>query len=74
MTEPKPEGPEELRKRLREMSDLELRRFGQRAGKLSNPKMNFGATGPHVVELEEARTEWRRRHPANPRKTGLPHL
>ena len=25
MTEPKPEGPEELRKRLREMSDLELR-------------------------------------------------
>jgi hypothetical protein len=39
--------------RLREMSNLELRRFGQRARKLSDPKMNFGATEPHVVELEE---------------------
>jgi hypothetical protein len=59
----KPESPEELRSRLREMSDLELRRFGQRARKLSDPKMNFGATEPHVRELEEARAEWRRRHP-----------
>ena len=59
----RPETPEELRKRLREMSDLELRRFGQRARKLSDPKMNFGATEPHDKELEEARAEWRRRHP-----------
>jgi hypothetical protein len=44
----RPETPEELRERLREMSDLELRRFGQRARKLSDPKMNFGATEPHV--------------------------
>jgi hypothetical protein len=63
MTSLKPESPEELRKRLREMSTLELRRFGERARKLSDPKMNFGATGPHVIELEEARAEWRRRHP-----------
>jgi hypothetical protein len=61
--EPRPESPEELRKRLRNMSDLELRRFGQRARKLTNPKMNFGSTEPHVKELEEARAEWRRRHP-----------
>ena len=40
----RPESPEELRERLRQMSDLELRRFGQRARKLSDPKMNFGAT------------------------------
>jgi hypothetical protein len=59
----KPESREELRKRLRDMSNLELRRFGERARKLSDPKMNFGATEPHVVELEEARAEWRRRHP-----------
>jgi hypothetical protein len=59
----KPESPEELRKRLREMSNLELRCFGERARKLSDPKMNFGATEPHVVELDEARAEWRRRHP-----------
>jgi len=45
----RPESAEELRKRLREMSDLELRRFGQRARKLSAPKMNFGATEPHVI-------------------------
>jgi hypothetical protein len=59
----KPESPEELRKRLQAMSDLELRRFGQWARKLSDPKMNFGATEPHVIELEKARAEWRRRHP-----------
>lgn len=65
MIELKPESPEELRKRLGEMSDLELRRFGQRARKLSDPKMNFAATQPHAIELEEARAEWRRRHPPN---------
>ncbi len=53
----RPESPEELLERLRQMSDLELRRFGQRARKLSDPKMNFGATEPHVRELEEARAE-----------------
>jgi hypothetical protein len=59
----KPESRNELRERLREMSDLELRRFGQTARKLSDPKMNFGSTEPHVIELDEARAEWRRRHP-----------
>ena len=62
----KPESPKELRKRLRDMSNLELRRFGERARKLSDPKMNFGATEPHVVELDAARAEWRRRHPKLP--------
>jgi hypothetical protein len=38
MIEPKPESPEEVRKRLREMSDVELRRFGQRAGQTIKPK------------------------------------
>src|SRR6202041_391787 len=36
LIELKPESPEELRRRLREMSDLVLRRFGQRARKLSD--------------------------------------
>jgi hypothetical protein len=67
----RPESPEELRERLRQMSDLELRRFGQRARKLSDQKMNFGSTAPHVVELEEARAEWRRRHPASPARRAL---
>jgi hypothetical protein len=60
----KPESRDELRERLKEMSELELRRFGQQARKLCDPKMNFGSTEPYVVQLEEARTEWRRRHPA----------
>jgi len=30
------------------MSDLELRRFGQRARNLSDPKMNFRATEPSL--------------------------
>jgi len=38
----KPENPEELRKRLREMSDLELRCFGQRARQLSDPETASG--------------------------------
>ena len=66
MIQLRPESPEELRKRLREMSDLELRRFGQRARQLSDPKMNFGATQAHVIELEAALEEWRRRHPKTP--------
>ena len=72
----KPESPEELRKRLGDMSDLELRRFGQRARKLSDPKMNFGATEPHVRELEKVRAAWRRRHPIDPggHKPRLPDL
>jgi hypothetical protein len=45
------------------MSELELRRFGQQARKLSDPKMNFGSTEPYVVQLDEACAEWRRRHP-----------
>jgi len=62
----RPECPEGLRKRLQEMSDIELRRFGLRARQLSDPKMNLGATQPNVIELEEARAEWRRRHPKTP--------
>jgi hypothetical protein len=58
-----PETLEELRKRLREMADLELRCFDQRARQLSDPKTNFGATEPHFGELDAARAEWRRRHP-----------
>jgi hypothetical protein len=65
LIEVRPESRGELRKGLREMSDLELRGFGQGARKLSDPKMNFGTTEPHVIELEEARAEWRRRHATN---------
>jgi hypothetical protein len=60
----KPESQDELRKRLREMSDHELRRFGQRVGKLATPEGSFGTIEPYAFQLEEAHAEWRRRHPS----------
>ena len=51
---------EQLRVRLRKMSDVELVRFGKAARFLCrDPKR------PEVFrrQLEEAKTEWRRRHP-----------
>ena len=51
---------EQLRARLRKMSDDELMRFGKAARFLCrDPRC------PEVFkrQLEEAKTEWRRRHP-----------
>jgi hypothetical protein len=51
---------EELRRRLRKMSDEELMRFGKAGRSLcrdKSPRQVF------VIQLEEARAEWRRRHP-----------
>jgi hypothetical protein len=49
-----------LRERLRKMTDAALIRFGE-AGRLlcrdKNPRRVF------VIQLEEARAEWQRRHP-----------
>jgi hypothetical protein len=55
---------EAIRERLRKMSDLELRQYGRTARDLSNPKKNFGPPNPSFqIQLDEARAEWRRRHP-----------
>ena len=51
---------DELRTRLRRMSDEELLRFGKAARFMcsdKSPRQVF------VVQLEEARAEWKRRHP-----------
>src|SRR5580704_11980530 len=59
-----PEYVEIIRERLRKMSDLELRQYGRAARDLSNPKKNFGLPNPSFqIQLDEARAEWRRRHP-----------
>jgi hypothetical protein len=52
-----------LRARLRKMSDEELRKFGEAARYMVSPKANMGKpTLPDfVLQLEEARAEWRRR-------------
>lgn len=60
---------EEIRARLRKMSDDELLRYGKAAKHMCEPEVNFG--GPpnevYVTQLREARAEWRRRHPKEPK-------
>ena len=77
MIQTEPEDVERIRERLRKMSDLELRRYARAARDLSNPKKDFGSPNPSLqVQLDEARAEWRRRHPPNieARISRLPEL
>jgi hypothetical protein len=53
---------EELRARLRKMTDNELRRFGRAARNTCLPEANRGKPPREfVIQLEEAQTEWKRR-------------
>jgi hypothetical protein len=54
---------EELRRRLKKMSDEELREFGKAARYMVSPRANMGKPPlpAFVLQLEEARAEWRRR-------------
>jgi hypothetical protein len=59
---------DQLRARLAKMTDVELRSFGQSAAYMCSPEANLG-TKPRpvfVLQLDEARAEWRRRHPNYP--------
>jgi len=53
-----------LRTRLRKMSDEELPKFGKAARYMVSPTANMGKPPlpDFVLQLEEARAEWRRRH------------
>jgi len=65
MIQTEPEDIERIRERIRKMSDLELRQYGRAARDLFNPKKNFGPPNPSFqIQLDEARAEWKRRHPA----------
>lgn len=57
---------EVVRERLRRMADQELLKFGAAARYMCGPKANMGKPPrPNfVLQLEEARVEWKRRHPA----------
>jgi len=75
--DPNSDDIERIRERLRKMSDLELRQYGRAARDLPNPKKNFGPPNPSFqVQMDEARAEWRRRHPPikEPRIDRLPDL
>jgi hypothetical protein len=52
---------EQLRERLRKMSDSELRRFGRAALDVCEPHREV-----FVIQLEEARAEWKRRKQKKP--------
>jgi hypothetical protein len=55
---------QKLRERLRQMSDDELIKFGKQVRALAAPRV--GVThDPWPAQLQEARAEWRRRHPKN---------
>jgi hypothetical protein len=59
-----PESIEQIRERLRKMSDLELRQYGRSARVMSDPTKHFGQPNPaFALQLQEARAEWLRRHP-----------
>ena len=59
-----PEDTEQIRERIRKMSDAELRKYGRAAMDLSDPKKNLGKPNEAFkIRLDEARAEWRRRHP-----------
>ena len=61
----KPESIEQIRERIRNMSDAELRKYGRAAQASFDPKKNLGLTNPVLqTQLNDARTEWRRRYHA----------
>ena len=53
-----------LRERLRRMTDEQLREFGRACVYMCSPKANLGKPPlePFVIQLEEARGEYGRRH------------
>jgi hypothetical protein len=55
---------QKLRDRLRRMSDEELIKFAKIVRGLSEPRVSV-TPGSWKAQLEEARAEWRRRHPKN---------
>jgi hypothetical protein len=56
---------ERLRVRLRGMTDEQLRQFGKAARYMVSARANLGKPPlqAFVIQWEEARAEWRRRHP-----------
>jgi hypothetical protein len=56
---------DQLRERLRNMSDDQLLKFGKSARYMCSPTANRGKPPDEafVIQLKEARAEWRRRHP-----------
>jgi hypothetical protein len=56
---------EEVRERLRKMTDAQLGSYGRACVYMCSPKANMGKPPREafVIQLEEAKAEYRRRHP-----------
>jgi hypothetical protein len=56
---------DQCRARLQRMDDAALERFGKSAAYMASPTANLGhpPREPFLVQLREARIEWKRRHP-----------
>ena len=63
MIQTEPEDIERIRERLRKMSDAELRKYGRAAAHMADPRKNRNPDPSFQIQLDEARAEWRRRHP-----------
>jgi hypothetical protein len=64
MIQQAPDSLDAIRERIRRMTDAELIDYGRAARELANPKKNYGKPNPAFqIQLDEARAEWRRRHP-----------
>jgi hypothetical protein len=63
MIQSEPEDLERIRARIRKMTDRELREYGRDAAHMADPRRNRNPNPSFQVQLDEARAEWRRRHP-----------
>ncbi len=56
---------ENIRKHVQRLSDEELIQFGKACGDMLTPQANLGRPPREVfvVQLQEARKEWKRQHP-----------
>jgi hypothetical protein len=65
---------EALRARLRRMPDVELIRFGKDARYMCSPwaNMNKPPRAEFQIQLDEAKAEWKRRHPKNTEQAKRP--
>ena len=63
-----PEYAAEIRERIRMMSDQELLRYGAVCKSMCSPETNLDkpSLDAWTVQLQEARAEWRKRHPELP--------
>jgi hypothetical protein len=63
----------ELRAPLKKMSDAELIEHGKTLRALCRPTKGQGIDKGWLMQLNESRAEWRRRHPSTVRETPKDH-